>query len=89
MTVALTTSNHEPFQLPEKFYEAHPDLERESVEVGAIFADQAIGEFFDKAKKEPYYQDTIFVFVADHSLMRSAENEILKGYNIPNSIRVT
>jgi phosphoglycerol transferase MdoB-like AlkP superfamily enzyme len=83
LTVALTTSNHEPFQLPEKFYEAHPDLKRGSVEAGAVFADQAIGEFFEKAKKEPYYQDTIFVFVADHSRMRSAEDEILKGYNIP------
>lgn len=83
LTVALTTSNHEPFQLPEDFYKAHPELKRESVEAAAIFADQAIGEFFEKAKKEPYYQDTIFVFVADHSRMRSAEDEVLKGYHIP------
>jgi phosphoglycerol transferase MdoB-like AlkP superfamily enzyme len=80
---ALTTSNHEPFQLPEDFYKQNPDLKRGSVEAAAAYADSALGEFFEKAKKEPYYHDTIFVFVADHSRFQSPEDSLLKGFHIP------
>lgn len=83
LTFVLTTSNHEPFQLPEDFYSKHQDLKRDTVEAGAAYADAMIGEFFKKAKTKSYYRDTIFVLVADHSRIRNPKDELLKGFHIP------
>ncbi|SQC55605.1 membrane protein [Pseudomonas aeruginosa] len=30
------------------------------------YSDWALGQFFEKAKKSPYYKDTLFVVVGDH-----------------------
>lgn len=83
LTFVLTTSNHEPFQLPDDFYSRRQDLKKDTVEAGAAYADAMIGEFFQKAKAKPYYRDTIFVLVADHSRMRNPKDERLKGFHIP------
>ena len=83
LTVVLTTSNHEPFQLSEDFYSKNPNLKRGSVEAGGAYADSMIGKFFAKAKTSPYYKDTIFILVADHSRMRTPSDESLKGFHIP------
>lgn len=83
LTLVLTTSNHEPFQLPDDFYSKHQDLKKATVEAGAAYADAMIGAFFEKAKAKPYYRDTIFVLVADHSRIKNPKDEILKGFHIP------
>lgn len=66
--VILTLSNHAPFNLP-----TVPGLER--IETGGEqnqrlngvhYADWAVGEFVDLAKKSPWFDDTLFVFVGDH-----------------------
>ena len=61
-------SNHTPYALPK-------DLPVESVtNQGSLnehltamrYSDWALGQFFEKAKKSPYYKDTLFVIVGDH-----------------------
>jgi phosphoglycerol transferase MdoB-like AlkP superfamily enzyme len=32
-----------------------------------IYADSCLGDFFDKAKKEPWFANTLFIMVSDHS----------------------
>ena len=83
LTVVLTTSNHEPFQLPDAFYAKHPELKRNTIEAAGAYAASAIGKFFKTAKEEAYYKNTIFVLVADHSRMRKHHYGFLKGFHIP------
>ena len=63
----FSSSNHSPFDVPEGRVEPVKKGEK-CVENAIQYADYAIGEFFDEAKKSPYYKDTIFVVIADHNI---------------------
>jgi phosphoglycerol transferase MdoB-like AlkP superfamily enzyme len=63
-----TLSNHTPYALP-------ADLPVERVNTGSSsdehltamrYSDWALGQFFEKARKAPYFKDTLFVIVGDH-----------------------
>ncbi|MFC6875991.1 LTA synthase family protein [Flavobacterium myungsuense] len=61
----FTVSSHEPYIIPEKyknkFHEGGIPMHK-CVE----YTDFAIKRFFDEAKKQPWFSNTIFVLVADH-----------------------
>ncbi len=61
----MTLSLHSPYDVP---YESkwNGPSEREKFLNSAAFADHAIGAFFQKARQEPWYANTLFVLVADH-----------------------
>ena len=87
VAVMFSTSNHSPFDFPKgkiKLLEGIP----EKSELNAIkYADYAIGEFIKAAKKEAYYQDTVFVVVADHNIrVRGSDMLPVKLYHIPGMI---
>lgn len=67
-SVIFSTSNHSPFDFPENKIELVKDVLKKSVKNAIKYADFAIGKFIEKAKKELYYKDTIFVIVADHNV---------------------
>ncbi len=64
-TTFQTLSSHEPFNVP---YDRLPDDE-----VGNSFAytDHCFGEFIDKLKKTPAWDDTLIVCIADHGFNAS------------------
>ncbi len=63
----FSSSNHSPFDIPKKCDpQAKPG--QQCVENAVQYADYAIGKFFEKAKKMPYFKDTVFVVVADHNV---------------------
>ncbi|MCG3178429.1 MAG: Phosphoglycerol transferase I [Phycisphaerae bacterium] len=71
--VILTLTNHPPFEVPPEVFDwtvrrSHPDLPAEmSDEERAVrYADWAVGDFFRRAEKEDYFNNTIFVLTADH-----------------------
>jgi phosphoglycerol transferase MdoB-like AlkP superfamily enzyme len=61
----LTLTNHEPFELPgtPKFGRADNIAKFKST---AYYTDSCIGTFLSNAKKQAWYKNTLFVFVADH-----------------------
>lgn len=61
----LTLSLHSPYDVPFKS-RWRGDSEREMFLNSAAFADDAIGEFFEKIRQEPWFPNTLFVLVADH-----------------------
>lgn len=63
----FSSSNHSPFDIPPGQVEPVKKGER-CVENAIQYADYAIGQFFDEAKKLPYYKDTVFVVIADHNI---------------------
>jgi phosphoglycerol transferase MdoB-like AlkP superfamily enzyme len=60
----MTTSNHRPFTYPEKRIDIASGTSREGA---AKYADWAIGALIREAKNHAWFDDTIFVFVADHT----------------------
>ena len=71
----LSTSNHSPFDYPAEKIELHPDFPKESHENAIKYSDYALGTFYDAAKSSPYFDDTIFLFAADH-------NTRVKGHDL-------
>ncbi len=65
-TTFMTGSDHPPYTIPEGvgFSSDREDVEDEVVE----YVDWAIQRFIDSAKQKPWFENTVFVFVADHGL---------------------
>ena len=62
-SILMTTSNHRPYTYPE----GRIDIPSKSGRNGAVkYTDYAIGKLIDDAKKKPWFNNTIFVIVADH-----------------------
>jgi phosphoglycerol transferase MdoB-like AlkP superfamily enzyme len=77
----MTTSNHRPFTYPDKKIEIPSGSGRD----GAVkYTDYAIGELLKKARTKPWFNNTVFIFVADHCASSAGKNEInVSKYHIP------
>jgi phosphoglycerol transferase MdoB-like AlkP superfamily enzyme len=64
-SLVFTSSNHSPFEIPENRVEVSPDG---PLETAINYADYALGRFLDKARESSYWEDTVFLVVADHSV---------------------
>lgn len=80
-SVVMTTSNHRPFTYPE----GKIDIPSRSGRDGGVkYADYAIGRLLAEAKKKPWFNDTVFVIVADHCAGSAARMALpVKKYEIP------
>ncbi|MGH8049112.1 MAG: LTA synthase family protein [Arenimonas sp.] len=60
----MTTSNHRPYTYPD----GRIDIPSKTGRNGAVkYTDWAIHNFLQAAKKKPWFDDTLFVIVADHN----------------------
>ncbi len=81
-SIVMTTSNHKPFTFPAGV-EGVP-VKGGGREAGIRYADYAIGRFFDMAKAKPWFDDTLFVVIADHGARAYGREDIpIKTYGIP------
>ena len=80
LTISMTTSNHRPFTFPD-FPEATGKHDRR----GAVrYTDYAIGKFLRDAEKRPWFDNTIFVVIADHCAGSAGKVEVpVARYHIP------
>ncbi|MFP4054523.1 MAG: LTA synthase family protein, partial [Phycisphaerae bacterium] len=66
-SVILTVSNHEPHHVPAGRCALLPGRDEETAFLNAYrYADWALGDFLRKAEEAPYFENTLFVLVADH-----------------------
>lgn len=65
-SLMFSTSNHEPFEFPDGRIQQF-DKQKNTVNNAMKYADFAIGKFFELAKKEDYFKNTLFIVVADHN----------------------
>jgi len=82
-SIILTLSNHEPFDFPDDDFELyeHP---RATQNNAAKYADHALGRFFAQARKEAYFDNTVFLIVADHGVEIQARGLIPAAkYHVP------
>ncbi len=81
-TTLLTISNHRPYSYPDGRIDL-PSIKARR-EGGVKYADYAIGRFLKEAKTRPWFDNTVFVFVADHTAGAAGDEEIsLEGHHIP------
>ena len=85
-TLAFSSSNHAPFEFPDgriELYEQPKATDNNAVK----YADYAIGQFFEKAKKSPYWKDTVFLIVADHDIRVRGNTLVpIEHFHIPGLI---
>jgi phosphoglycerol transferase MdoB-like AlkP superfamily enzyme len=81
----MTVSNHRPFTYPNDKIDIPGDSK--SRDGGVKYTDFAMKEFFNKAKKQPWFANTVFVILADHCASSSGKTELpVDKYRIPAMI---
>jgi phosphoglycerol transferase MdoB-like AlkP superfamily enzyme len=77
----MTTSNHRPYTYPE----GQIDIPSGTGRSGAVkYTDHAIGEFLADAVQQPWFDDTLFVIVADHQSGSAGKHALpVERYHIP------
>ena len=78
----MTVSNHRPFTYPDGKIDIPPTLKKR---IGGVkYTDYALKHFFELAKQQEWYKNTLFVIVADHCASSAGSTELpLDGYRIP------
>lgn len=78
----MTVSNHRPFTYPSNTIAIPGDAK--SRDGGVKYTDYALSKFFQMAKKQAWFNNTIFVLVADHCASSAGKTELpLDKYRIP------
>lgn len=85
-SLIFSSSNHEPFEFPDGRIELH-EQPKQTVNNAVKYADYALGQFFDKAMAAEYWQDTVFLIVADHDNRVYGDSLVpVKKFHIPGII---
>jgi len=84
MATLFTLSSHHPYYIPPKWRNKlrnGPDPICKSLHYG----DVSLKMFFEQAKREPWYENTVFVLVADHTPATKSEvySQSTEMYRIP------
>jgi len=77
ISFAFTATTHAPFFSPGKQWEKYPQdpAARNGYLNTVFYVDTMLGEFMQAASKEPWFDQTIFIFFADHVLGIDARKE--------------
>jgi phosphoglycerol transferase MdoB-like AlkP superfamily enzyme len=76
----MTVSNHRPFAYPP----GRIDIPIGTREGAVKYTDFAIGQFIDRARERPWFGQTLFAIVADHTHRGRGRTELpLENYHIP------
>lgn len=82
-SLMFSSSNHEPFEFPEDRIELY-EQPQATVHNAMKYADFAIGKFFELAKQEEYFKNTVFVIIADHNTRTYGQNLVpIDKFHIP------
>lgn len=73
----MTSSDHGPYYIPEYFIPKTKAIKNQIVE----YADWSLRQFISSATEKSWFDNTIFVFVADHGVPISTDYEISLDYH--------
>jgi len=66
MTAIFSASSHHPYVIPEEYKDIYPE-EGIVIHKCIRYTDNALRKFFATAKKQPWYDNTVFVLTSDHT----------------------
>lgn len=81
----LSLTNHEPFELPVGYKFGNAD-NVQRFKSTAFYTDSCIGSYLNEARKQAWFKNTLFIFVADHGhTLPKLDHEIYEPqrYHIP------
>ncbi len=80
----FTISTHHPYRVPPRYVDSLPKGSRD-IHQSVAYVDLAVRRFFDEARKQPWFENTLFVITGDHTPpMRSARYDTPIGrYMVP------
>lgn len=84
MTALFSASSHHPFRVPERYKDVYKE-EGHLLYKCIRYSDNALRKFFATAKKQPWFQNTIFVITADHTNELSKKEYVTEAghYKVP------
>jgi len=68
MAAVFTLSSHHPFRVPNPYKDVYKEEELPIHKV-IRYTDNALRHFFESARKEPWFENTIFAITSDHTNM--------------------
>jgi len=78
----MTVSNHRPYKFPQTHVKWDDRVGR--IENTARYAQWAFADFVERARTKPWFKDTVFVFVGDHSVkINGAARVPVHSFRIP------
>lgn len=81
LSTIFTISSHHPYVLPEEYQQS---FNEKKPELNALrYADYSLQKFFESAQNSPWFKNTLFVFVADHTSPFSFESDVTSDYISP------
>ena len=85
-SLVFTSSNHSPFDFPDGRIELH-ERPAATVANAVKYADYALGEYIGKARQSDYWEDTVFLIIADHSDRTYGSDPVpIERFRIPGLI---
>ncbi|MBR5118781.1 MAG: sulfatase-like hydrolase/transferase [Muribaculaceae bacterium] len=66
LATVFTASSHHPFKVPKQLEKQFPEEGGQPIHKCIRYTDMALRHFFENAAKQPWYNNTLFVIVADH-----------------------
>jgi phosphoglycerol transferase MdoB-like AlkP superfamily enzyme len=82
--IALTLTSHEPFEFPDE-YKFGKNTEEDKFRSSHAYTDKTIGKFIENAKKQPWWDNTLIVIMADHG-HRSPKHD--GAFNSPKKFKI-
>ena len=64
---AFTASSHHPYNVPQRYESIYPQEGNLPIYRGIRYSDHALELFFERASKQPWFANTLFVLTADHT----------------------
>ncbi|MDY2828227.1 MAG: LTA synthase family protein [Sodaliphilus sp.] len=85
VTTVFSASSHHPYKVPAQYANVYREEGGLPIHKCIRYTDMALRKFFERAARQPWYKNTIFVIVADHTnLNKHAEYKTDLGlYSIP------
>jgi len=78
----MTVSNHRPYVYPEGRIDIDP--KNQSIQGAVKYTDFAINKFIKDAQQKPWFNNTLFVIVADHCSKSAGKTDLpVNRYHIP------
>lgn len=66
VSAVFTASSHHPYAIPQEYKDIYPE-EGIAIHKCIRYTDHALKLFFEKAKTQPWYPNTLFVLTSDHT----------------------
>jgi phosphoglycerol transferase MdoB-like AlkP superfamily enzyme len=83
LSSVLTLNSHHPFILPKGFKVSNPSIEYPILN-SIQYVDKALASFFNLAKNEKWFDNTLFIITADHTGPKTSQQKAsIDDYRIP------